>query len=378
MKKWSVIILNLTLIAVSQTWAVSSSASFKVTSEILDSGSSNGTSASFRILAKTRGYQVGGITSPSFIFGAGFLKSAYSFVAPPILAPIITSITPNMADNTGPVNITALAGANFQTGVTVKLIKSGQPDIVATNVAVSAGKITCTFDLTGKAAGSWDVVVTNPDGSSGSLPAAFKIAFAAPTITSITPATGDNNAVVSITDLSGTNFRNGAQVKLVKTGETDIIGENIVVISPTKITGHFNLVGKTVGQWDVVVTNDDGQSATLRQGFKVQSPTVQIVGPVQITKQPFNPDVESTSIKYTLSKDVDIDVEFFNLRGERIYVFNASAGSAGATAGVNEVEWNGVTAFKQKASSGVYVVMVNAKVDGTIKTLAKTKIAVVK
>ena len=61
------------------------------------------------------------------------------------------------------VHITDLAGSGFQSGATVRLIKTGQADIVATNVGVSDSKITCDFDLGGACPGQWTVRVTNPD-----------------------------------------------------------------------------------------------------------------------------------------------------------------------------------------------------------------------
>jgi hypothetical protein len=43
-------------------------------------------------------------------------------------------------------------------------------------------------------------------------------------------------------------------------------------VSSSKITGTFDLTGKTPGQWDVVVTNTDGLSHTLMGGFNVRLP----------------------------------------------------------------------------------------------------------
>jgi len=83
---------------------------------------------------------------------------------------IITSITPNSGMNTGIVAITNLAGRNFQSGATVKLCRTGQGDINATEVhVVSANQITCTLDLSGVATGTWDIVVTNPDNNSSAM-----------------------------------------------------------------------------------------------------------------------------------------------------------------------------------------------------------------
>jgi hypothetical protein len=90
--------------------------------------------------------------------------------------PTVTSITPKSGENTGSVRITNLAGSNFQSGATVKLARAGQPDIQATDVqVVSDVKITCDFDLAGVAAGAWDVIVTNPDAQSGTLPNGFRV-----------------------------------------------------------------------------------------------------------------------------------------------------------------------------------------------------------
>jgi len=272
-----------TLFAVSAQAGISSSASYRITAEILDSGGLSGSSASYRLLGKARDHKIGIPLSASFIIGEGFLKSAY--FARIIFAPIVTGITPASGVNTGLVNVIDLAGANFQPGVSVKLSRSGQPDVKGANVFVaSSRKITCTFDLTGA-------------------------------------------------------------------------------------------VG---GLWDVVVTNEDGLSGTLSFAFKIESPNLEIVKPVESEKNPFNPSTGPTALKYSLSKDADVTIYIFNIRGERIWEYRAAAGSQGGKIGENEVPWDGITTFRDYASSGVYIVHVTAMVDGGLKTLSKTKIALIK
>ncbi|MBI5700472.1 hypothetical protein HZC34_01330 [Candidatus Saganbacteria bacterium] len=358
----------------------SSSTSYKIASEVIDFENAASTSTSFRLLGKLRHNELTARSSTSFILGDGFLRSAYTRAIPaPTFAPIVTSIIPATGVNSGSVSITNLAGANFQSGATVKLLKTGQADIVAASVVVVSGtQITCSFDITGKAGGFWDVTVANTDGKSGTLPSAFTITYPAPTVTSITPAKGVNNSTVSITDLAGTNFRSGANVKLSKAGETDIIATNIVVDSATKITCQLNLSGKTVGPWDVIVTNDDNLSATLTSGFKIEAPTVSVVGPVISTQNPFNPSVGATSINYTLSKDTDIYLTIFNIRGEKVWERFYPAGTTGSTAGSNSITWDGMTDFRSVASFGVYIVIVNSKTGGTVTQLARTTIAITK
>ncbi len=190
----------------------------------------------------------------------------------PAAAPQVNSITPNTGGNTGVVHITNLAGANFQAGAIVKLTKAGQAAINATNVdVVSPSKITCNFNLSGAATGPWNVVVTNPNGQSGTLPNGFTVTQPPPQVNSITPNTGANDGVIHITNLVGANFQAGATVKLTKVGQSNINATNVDVVSPSKITCDFNLSGAATGPWNVVVTNPDGQSGTLPGGFNVIS-----------------------------------------------------------------------------------------------------------
>jgi hypothetical protein len=165
----------------------SSSASFSIPVEVIDSGAAFSSSSLYQLIGKAREREISDSTSAGFIMQTGFIKCAY-FSEEAVLAPIVTSITPSSAPSTGPVNITNLGGANFQPGAVVKLSKIGQSDIIATNVVtVSSSKITCTFDLTGAASGAWNVTVINPDTLSGTLPAAFTVNATGPTVTSVFP-----------------------------------------------------------------------------------------------------------------------------------------------------------------------------------------------
>lgn len=374
-----VLALSALLAITSAVQAASSSASYKITTEILDSGSFASASTSFRVLGKTRDRQIAVQSGTSFVLSSGFLKSAYYGAITPILAPFVILVSPNSGVNTGPVTITNLGGANFQPGATVRLSRSGQTDINATSVTVvNAGKITCSFDLTGAAGGAWDLTVTNPDGRSGSLPSAFTITFAAPTVTSITPVSGTNNGTVNITALAGTNFRTGAVVRLTQSGQADIVATAVAVASAANITCTFDLTGKASGQWDVVVTNSDGQAGTLAAGFKVETPTVSVIKPVVSSANPFNPSLGKTSLNYTLSKDANIVIYIYNIRGERVWQYNAPAGSNGGVTGANSVVWDGLTAFQAFASEGVYIVEVTSTDGGGFHVLSRTKIAVVR
>ena len=361
---------------IAATSFAASGADYKIRIGILDFGGIRGASTSYHLLGKARERQLDTTSSASFTIKEGFLKAVHIYH--PILAPIVTDIAPPSGNNTGTIDVT-VSGANFALGAAVKLSLAGQPDIAATNViVVNSGRITCTFDLTGAALGLWSVTVTNTDGRHGTLPSAFNVTSNAPAVMAITPNKGDNTGPVIITNLAGNYFKVGATVKLSMSGQSDIIGDNVAVESANKITCRFDLTGKTIGLWDVVVTNPDYQYGTLHQGFKVEKPSLEVIGPVLNWPNPFNPPNQTTTIKYTLSKDAFITVYIYNLQGQRIWQYSAPAGTQGGQAGANEVIWNGVTAFRGIGSSGVYLLHVTARVNGQTVILKKGKIAIMK
>ncbi|MFA4967748.1 MAG: hypothetical protein WC624_05980 [Candidatus Margulisiibacteriota bacterium] len=352
---------------------------YQLTARAVSLGSAAGNSLSYRIRGLARFIYPRVPASPGFIIGEGFLRSVY--ISRAILKPIVTGITPDSAIVGKIVNITNLSGANFQTGAAVKLSKTGQSDIIATDVSVvSPGKITCAFNLSGAVAGLWDLTVTNPDGRSGTLPSAFKISYSAPTVILITPSKGINDQQYIDTKISGTAFRSGLTVVLAKTGEVDINGEAIELKSADELNCRFNIYKKATGIWDVKVTNDDGQSALLAGGFKLESPEVELTKPVelQVSSNPQNPSIKITTIRYNLSKDADIVIDIFNMRGEKIWSLTSPVASSGGQIGQNEVVWNGITAFKSVAPSGVYIIFLTAKTGGQTKLLSKLKLGIIK
>lgn len=87
----------------------------------------------------------------------------------------VFAISPRNAGNSQPV-LAVVTGSGFAQGATVKLARAGEADVVGSpSNAWRDGLITASFDLTGRAAGSWDVVVTNPDNASAVLPAGFTV-----------------------------------------------------------------------------------------------------------------------------------------------------------------------------------------------------------
>jgi hypothetical protein len=151
---------------------------------------------------------------------------------------------------------------------------SGQADINATGISiVSSTKITCSFNLNGKPAGAWDVVVTNPDGQSAILPGGFTVATPPPvlSITGIVPNTGRRGTTVTISSLSGSGFITGTEVRMQRTGKSDIVATNTVVVSASKITCKLKIPSSaSTGYWNIRVTTPDGRTAVKNSAFYVR------------------------------------------------------------------------------------------------------------
>jgi hypothetical protein len=101
------------------------------------------------------------------------------------------------------------------------------------------------------------IVVTAKPTSSG----------AAPVVANITPALAGVGTTVTLT-ITGNNFQNGDTVKLIRGGGGLVIG-TALSISSSSITGTFNLGGLEEGQYNVVVSDTNGQSDTLVGGFTI-------------------------------------------------------------------------------------------------------------
>jgi hypothetical protein len=96
-------------------------------------------------------------------------------------SPALSAVTPARGGNLGPVTV-AVTGSDLPSGAAVKLTRSGQADIPGAAVVVrtDALGLSATFDLSGAAIGSWNVVVTTPDLQTATLTNGFTVEAAAP------------------------------------------------------------------------------------------------------------------------------------------------------------------------------------------------------
>ena len=192
-------------------------------------------------------------------------------------APTVTSIAPTTGSQAGGTAVT-ITGTGFLAGATVMFGATS-----ATNVSVvSATSITATTPA--HASGAVDVVVTNTDNKSATLPQAFTYALPAPTITTIAPSTGPTTGGTAVT-ITGSDFQPGATVMFGALPATDV-----TVVSATSITARTPL-GPATEQLavDVVVTNPDSQSATAHPGFTYTVPPLAVVSVTPNIVQPSVP-----------------------------------------------------------------------------------------
>lgn len=90
--------------------------------------------------------------------------------------PSIKEMNPDEGE-AGTTVSTEITGAGFLSNLTAALRHAGESSIPATRVIwVSPSSVTCTFDLPNTTrAGSWDIVVTNPNGFSGEFTNYFMV-----------------------------------------------------------------------------------------------------------------------------------------------------------------------------------------------------------
>jgi len=183
-------------------------------------------------------------------------------------APVITGIVPAEGITGTIVTVTNLSGSNFLPHSVAVLNRTGSPNINLTVTSVISTKMTGTLNLAGAGVGLWDVTVTNPDGRTGTKPQLFWIKYpSAPAIGSFGPPSGARGAKISI-GVTGTGFQNGVIVNL--THGASVITAVVSQVTPTTITATITIPSNApTGYWNLVVTNNDGQSAIRANAFRI-------------------------------------------------------------------------------------------------------------
>jgi hypothetical protein len=198
---------------------------------------------------------------------------------PPVRTITVTAASPaptlaSAAPNTGAqaqtnLNI-VLTGSNFLAN---PICRFGAGVEVNSCTFNSATQVTANVDiLAGAAVGPRNIIVTDTDTQTATLTNGFSVvagtALPAPTLTAVTPNSEFQGATNVTVTLTGTNFQPAPTCNF----DADFGGtvNTCTFVSPTQINVNLTIAANaTLGGHNVIVTNADGQSAIIINGFTV-------------------------------------------------------------------------------------------------------------
>ncbi|NUN52287.1 MAG: hypothetical protein HUU06_05810 [Planctomycetaceae bacterium] len=177
--------------------------------------------------------------------------------------PIPTGITPTLGFDNGSHPFT-VTGSRFQAGMAVAVRPSGGGSTVGGIVgAVTDTSASVSLPLLNAPLGTFDVIVTNPDGGTRTLPAALTV-DAGPRISGMTPLLGHDNDAARSVAVTGVAFETGLVAALWKDGQADVPGV-VTNLTSTSFTATFDLRSKESGIWTLRAANTDG--GTVNSSF---------------------------------------------------------------------------------------------------------------
>jgi outer membrane protein assembly factor BamB len=166
-------------------------------------------------------------------------------------APAVTSASPDSVPQGESAALT-LTGTHFQSGATVT---SSAGITFSGTTFVSSTELTTTATAASSvAAGTYNLVVTNPDGGTGTCTGCLTVTTP-PTLTAVSPDAVGQQAKVTLT-LTGTGFTTGSTVSFSASG---ITAEAVKYVSATSLSVTTAVTSSApVGAASVTVTTPDG------------------------------------------------------------------------------------------------------------------------
>ena len=190
----------------------------------------------------------------------------FTIVPPP--PPHVSEIVPAEINSFESVDLT-ITGSDFITGCSVAI---GGTLWSSLSVLDDGGRIVVHYSPGTLAPGRWPVRVTNPDGQTSNENVTLAVnGPPAPADIQIDPDRGPNNKVVDVI-ITGLNF---VATPSVRIGTTFCL--NVALIDAGRLEAQVP-TGITPGTYDVVVTNPDGGTGTLPNGYTVEEPPLAVHG----------------------------------------------------------------------------------------------------
>ena len=165
--------------------------------------------------------------------------------------PTVSSVSPNAGPAAGGNTVT-IDGTNFQSGATVKFGTTAS----ATVTFVSATQLKAVAPA--HAAGTVDVTVTTPGGTSAIVAGDHYTYDLPPTVSSVSPNAGPAAGGNTIT-IEGTNFQSGATVKFGTTASatvTFVSATQLKAVAPAHAAGTVDVTVTTPGGTSAIVAGD--------------------------------------------------------------------------------------------------------------------------
>jgi thermitase len=182
---------------------------------------------------------------------SGRINAAKAVSASP---PVATGINPSSRPaGSGAFSLT-VSGSGFLSGAVVRWNGAARPTTVTSSTQIVAAIPVADLVSSGAAR----VTVTNPDGNASATAFTFAITTSPPRPTGIAPNAGSTKGGTTVS-ISGDYFQSGASMTIGGVAATvqSVTGTTIVAVTPAHAGGTVN----------VVVTNPDGQAATLANAY---------------------------------------------------------------------------------------------------------------
>jgi hypothetical protein len=194
-----------------------------------------------------------------------------------------------------------------------------------------------------------------------------------PKITTVIASdTGLNTSQIFMT--VNPNTADSMQISFSEATTTSMVGPSA---APTEVTFVYDFVsaGKALADGENIVNF----SAANAAGTAVYDSTVSVMGgegrligiPLTYPSPVHLKTDKEVTVQYSLSKDMNVDIFFFDVSGRMVKKFTLYSREEGGSAGINKVTWNLITDQGQIVSSGIYLFTIVNRDDN--KLLGKGK-----
>lgn len=261
--------------------------------------------------------------------------------------PTASSISPTQGDQGLTISVTDISGTGLNYGVTFLLRKGGSEYPASTVQWHSKSKISGELPLSGVPAGSYDVVVRNPDGQEAVLGGSFTVKSRVPVLVQSFEALLREAGVELTWAISADEEIDGFQILRREVGEAveiSIVDDGLIERNARTYMDESAEAGVDY-EYVLVVVHASGEE-TRSAPARVTTPGTALTL-FQNEPNPFNP---STRIRFALPDRGRVALTIYDPKGRKVISLLDEVRDGG----LNEIFWDGKTEAGLPVSSGVY------------------------